>query len=532
MTIPPRSRQPLSLGPPSRQLGRAWVWVLIAIVIVAVAAWFIWFRKPAAEDVQQAGRRGPGGPGGAPTSVLVAKATVGDVNVYLSALGTVTPLATVTVKSRVDGQLLRVLFREGQIVKANELLAEIDPRAFQVQLTQAEGQMAKDQALLANARVDLTRYRTLFEQDSIARQQLDTQESLVRQYEGAIKADQGGIDSAKLQLDYTRVTSPIAGRVGLRPVDPGNIVHASDTAGVAVITQIEPISVMFSLPEDNVPQVMKKLRANEKLEVQAYDRAGSTRLSTGYLASADNQIDPATGTVKLRAQFTNHDFGLFPNQFVNVRMLVDVLHNAVTVPSAAVQRGQNGMFVYIARPDNTVTVRQVTPGPTQGDRVAITAGVADGESVVVDGMDRLREGAKINVTDAAARAAAATAAPGRRRNGGGGEAAKNGAGNNDGSRGGSAEGQGQGRSGTPDAAGKAPAPAGSQAGPQGGPSAEGPGGGFGSLTPEERQKRWEAINRRIDAGEFGEEIKKLPEEQRKQRMRELRQQRQGGGGGQ
>jgi multidrug efflux system membrane fusion protein len=515
------------------------VWALIVIIVIAIGVYFFYFRKPAGDgggdQAAQGGRRGgggPGGPGGQATSVLVAKASTGDVDVYLNGLGSVTPLATVTVKSRVDGQLMRVLFREGQMVRANDLLAELDPRPYQVQLTQAEGTMAKDQALLANSRLDLERYRTLFAEDSIAKQQLDTQESLVRQYEGAIKADQGGIDSARLQLAYTKITSPVSGRVGLRQVDVGNIVHAADANGVVVITQLEPISVLFALPEDNVPQVMKKLRAGERLAVDAYDRAGKTKLASGYLASADNQIDPTTGTVKLRAQFANQDFGLFPSQFVNVRMLVDVLHSAVTVPSAALQRGQNGMFVYLAKPDNTVTVRNVTPGPAQGDRVAISNGLAEGETVVVDGMDRLREGAKIVITDARTRAAAATAAPsgGRRRNANGGS----GDGGSGSGAAGASGGGSPGANGAAKAADAAGAPAGGGAGAQnalaGGQGGGGGGGGFQNLSPEERQKRWEALNRRIDAGEFGEEIKKLPEEQRKERMRELRRQRQGQGG--
>jgi len=327
--------------------------------------------------------------------VVVAPARQSDVDVYLAGLGTVTPLNTVIVKSRVDGELIKIAFKEGQFVHAGDLLAEIDPRPFQVQLTQVEGQMARDQALLKNALLDRERYRTLFEQDSVAKQLLDTQEALVRQYEGAIKTDQGQIDNAKLQLVYTRITAPISGRVGLRQVDPGNIIHASDQNGLVVITQLQPITVIFTIPEDNVPGVMKKLQAGEKLAVDAYDRENKVKLASGVLLTVDNQIDPATGTVKLKAQFSNDDSSLFPNQFVNVRMLVNVKKDATVINSAAIQRGTQGTFVYVMKPDQTVTVRQIKPGPAQGDAIAIDTGIAPGEFVVVDGTDKLREGAKV-----------------------------------------------------------------------------------------------------------------------------------------
>jgi multidrug efflux system membrane fusion protein len=312
----------------------------------------------------------------------------------------VTPLRTVTVRSRVDGELVRLLFREGQLVKEGELLAEIDPRAFQVQLEQAEGQLAKDRALLENAKLDLQRYQTLFKQDSIAKQQVDTQLSLVRQYEGAVRVDRSQIDNAKLQLAYTKIAAPIAGRVGLRLVDQGNIVRSGDASGLLVITQLQPVAVLFTVPQDSVPVVMRRLQSGEQIPVEAWDREQKTKLADGLLVSADNQVDPTTGTVKLRAQFDNADNALFPNQFVNVRMKLDRLVDVVTIPPAAVQRGAQGLFVYVVRPDNTVTQRVVKLGPAETQRVAVSEGIAAGEVVVVDGMDRLRPGAQVEVAGA------------------------------------------------------------------------------------------------------------------------------------
>jgi multidrug efflux system membrane fusion protein len=377
---------------PEKALSRRWWIVLLLLCLLGGGAYLLLAKLSDAQP--PAHKRGSDSPDKA-LPVVVATARQSDVDVYLAGLGTVTPLNTVIVKSRVDGELNKIAFKEGQFVHAGELLAEIDPRPFQVQLTQVEGQMARDQALLKNAQLDRERYQTLFEQDSIAKQLLDTQEALVRQYEGVVKTDQGQINNAKLQLVYTRITAPISGRVGLRQVDPGNIIHASDQNGLVVITQLQPITVVFTIPEDNVRSVMKKLQAGEKLAVDAYDRENKVKLASGVLLTVDNQIDPTTGTVKLKAQFSNDDYSLFPNQFVNVRMLVNVKKGATVINSAAIQRGTQGTFVYVMKPDQTVTVRQIKTGPAQGDAIAIDTGLAPGEIIVVDGTDKLREGAKV-----------------------------------------------------------------------------------------------------------------------------------------
>jgi multidrug efflux system membrane fusion protein len=465
---------------------RAYIWAIVFVTVAAAAGGYYYYSRSAGGEAAPGSGSGKGwgkgsGKGdrkGANVPVVAVPATTADVGVLLDGLGSVTPVATVTVRSRIDGQLMRLNFKEGQLVREGDLLAEIDSRAAQVQLSTAEGQLARDQALLKNAQLDLERYRTLFKQDSIAKQQLDTQDALVRQYEATLKVDHASIESARLQLVYSRITAPVSGRIGLRQVDVGNIVRAGDANGIVVITQLQPITVVFSIPEDNLPPVMKKLQSGERLTATAFDRAGKTQLAAGMLITADNQIDPATGTVKLKAQFANEDLALFPNQFVNVRLLVDTRRGATVIPGSAVQRGTPGTFVYSVDPaTRAVSVRKVTLGPTQGELVSVE-GVAPGTLVVVDGADRLREGA---VVEMVVRDTSPPKEGPRRKRGekGGGEKA---------------------------GAGK-------------GEEAK---GGFEKLSPEERAKRWQELNARIDKGEFGEEIKKLPEEERKQKMRELR----------
>jgi multidrug efflux system membrane fusion protein len=385
-------------GQTSRTKSRWWFWLLV-IGIVALAVWYYrGGRGTQAQDpaLAAAGKGRPsGGSGGLAVPVVVATAQRGDLPVYFNGIGTVTAFNTVTVRSRVDGQLINVAFKEGQFVHQGDLLAEIDPRPFQVQLEQAEGQLAKDQAQRKDAEANFERYKLLYQEGVIPKQQLDTQEAQVGQFDGAIRSDQSQINNAKLQLTYSRVAAPISGHIGLRLVDAGNIVHATDTNGLLVITQLQPISVIFSLPQDQLPQVNAKLRSGVQLAVEAYDRDDTVKIAIGKLVTIDNQIDTTTGTYKLKSIFNNDDNSLFPNQFVNVHLLVDTKHNLTVVPAAAIQRGPQGTYVYAAKSDNTVTIQAVTIAQTTGNNVGLSAGLSAGDVVVIDGQDKLQEGSKI-----------------------------------------------------------------------------------------------------------------------------------------
>ena len=390
-------------GVVSHRPRRSWVkrivWLLLVAAIVAAALWY--FPRPQIQP-KEAAR----GQSGAPVPVGVAPVVKGDMPVTLSQLGTVTPLAMVTVKTQLSGYLVQVAFKEGQMVNKGDFLAQIDPRPYQVALQQAEAQLAKDQAALKNAQVDLQRYKTLVAQNSIARQTLDTQAATVQQQTAVVQADQAQIDTQKLNLTYCRIVAPVTGRVGLRQVDPGNYVQTSDANGIVVITQLQPISVIFTLPEDKLPAVARRVRQGATLNATAFDRSGTVKLDTGRLETIDNQIDTTTGTVKLRAFFDNADQALYPNQFVNIQLLVDTLQGADLVPNAAVQRGAPGTFVYVVKPDETVAAQPVTLGPGDDQRIVVTKGLEPGQIVVVDGADRLKDGAKVRVTRSAAPAAA------------------------------------------------------------------------------------------------------------------------------
>ncbi|MFZ1377439.1 MAG: MdtA/MuxA family multidrug efflux RND transporter periplasmic adaptor subunit [Geothrix sp.] len=354
---------------------------------ILLGGWFLFGRGGQKDPAANAAGR--------PVPVAVAVARKGDMAVHLTGLGTVTAINSVTVKSRVDGQLLRIAFTEGQMVREGDLLAEIDPRPFQVQLMQAEGQYAKDQAAFLNASADLRRLQGLVQQGIISRQQLDTQNSAVAQYEAALKSDQAQVESAKLNLVYSRITAPIAGRVGLRLVDAGNMVRASDANGLATIAPVQPINVVFAVPADSIQQVLRQNAKAGKLPVEAWDRDLKSRLALGSLSAIDNQVDTATGTVRLKALFANEDRLLFPNQFVNARLLVDTLRGVVIVPTAAIQRGPQGAFLYAVKPDSTADLRIIEVQGTDGDESAVVKGLSGGETIVIDGLEKLRPGSKV-----------------------------------------------------------------------------------------------------------------------------------------
>ena len=380
----------------------------LLIIVAALLALLLlaWLLKPHATRAP-AGRFAASGP----MPVVTGRASSGDMPITLVGLGTVTPLATVTVQSQISGQIMHIAFREGQTVKAGDSLIQIDPRPYQVALEQAQGALARDKALLANARVDLDRYRTLFAQDSIAEQQLATQKSLVAQDEGAVKTDQGQIDAAKLNLTYCHIVSPISGKVGLQQVNVGNYVTPAEPNGLVVVTQLKPITVVFTLPEDNIPSIQKQLQAGVTLPVTAWDRSNTHQLASGTLQSMDSQIDVTTGTIRLKATFPNDDESLFPQQFVNIVLLLDTLHGATLVPQSAIQRGAPGTFVYLVNNDQTVSVRPVTLGPGDPTNVTITQGLKVGDSVVVDGADKLKDGAKVVVRQPGTNASPPGAAP-------------------------------------------------------------------------------------------------------------------------
>ena len=373
---------------------RRWWW-RAGLAALALAGYLAISRG---HEGQPARGKATAGRGVPPVPVLAAAAVTRDVGVYLTGLGTATALNTVTVRTRVDGQLNEVAFREGQLVHKGDLLAQIDPRPFQVQLVEAEGQKAKDEATLTDAQLDLQRYQVLVQQDSIPRQQLDAQVATVHQLDATLKTDQGQIEAAKLNLVYSRIVAPISGVVGLRLVDPGNIVHATDANGLVVVTQVQPIAVVFTIPADQLPPVLKQIRAGRQLVVEAYDRDLRNKLATGSVLAVDNQIDPSTGTIRLKGVFPNQDRALFPNQFVNARLLVDTLRGTVTVPAAAIQRSPQSTFVYVVKPDSQVELRNVEVQLTEGDQTSIRRGVSPGEVVVVDGTDKLQPGAKVAVS--------------------------------------------------------------------------------------------------------------------------------------
>ena len=403
---PERSFQEHTLPPPStrsrprRRIFRRVVFLIALLVAALLLSHFLWRPPPPNDigDVRQA----------APEPVGAATVDTGDIRVVVNALGTVTSLATVTVQTQISGRIMEVGFKEGQTIRKGDFLAQIDARPYELLKAQNEGQLAHDQGLLAQAKNNLTRYQRLAEQNSIARQQYEDQGFIVQQYEGTVKLDQAQVDQQALNISYCHIVSPITGYIGLRLVDPGNYVQTTNNTGIAVVTQLQPITVVFPIPEDDLPQVHRQLRAGTTLDVMAYDRANQTKLATGKVIALDSQIDTSTGTVKLRAQFDNTDEALFPNQFVNARLLVETRHDVVRVPVAAVQTGAPGTYVYLINAAGTVSVRPIKLGPTDGEMAQVMSGLAAGDRVVIDGADRLREGAHVIIPAAAGQPPAAS----------------------------------------------------------------------------------------------------------------------------
>ncbi|SRR6266566_2783635 len=385
--------KPVTRKPVKSRTGRRLGLLLLVVGAAAAGWWWVYGRQPAPQPARQNAFA-------AAMPVVAAPAVTGNIDITLNGLGTVTSLATVAIKSQISGQLIRVAYQEGQMINKGDLVAEIDSRPYELALSQAQGALERDQALLQAAELDLKRYQDLAKTNAIPRQQLDTQASLVAQDKGLVISDKAQIDAQKLNIAYCHIVSPVTGRAGLRLVDPGNYVTANDASGIVVITQLQPISVIFTVAEDNLPAIVKRLRAGATLPVTAFDRSGAKRLAAGTLKTLDNQIDTTTGTLKLRAEFANDDDSLFPNQFVNVQLLIDTLRDATVVPTSAIQRGAPGTFVYLLNADSTVAVRPVTLGPASAERVAIQAGLAPGDRVVVDGADRLRNGARVAVRNA------------------------------------------------------------------------------------------------------------------------------------
>jgi membrane fusion protein, multidrug efflux system len=370
--------------------GGTWIWILVIVVLVGAGTYYYLHQSKARTGSAQA----DAAPRAVPVSTAAARK--GDIGVYINALGSVTPVYTDTITSRVQGEIVDVYYKEGQLVHKGDPLLDIDPRPYQAQLTQAEGQLAHDQALLNEARIDLGRYQSAYAQNAIAKQQVDDQEQTVFQYEGTVKNDTGTVDNAKVNLVYCHITSPIEGRVGLRLVDPGNIVQANSTTALVVVTQLQPITVIFSVAEDYLPQIQGQLRKGQRMVVDAFDREQQTKIASGTLLTLDNQIDPTTGTIKLKAVFPNENGALFANQFVNARLLVDTTHDAILIPTSAIQRNAQGAFVYVIKPDQTAAIQSITVGTTDGDSAAVQ-GLQQGQAIAIKGFEKLQDGVKVAV---------------------------------------------------------------------------------------------------------------------------------------